>query len=467
LFFAAAIGKTAVGLLQQAPGGAGCFGEDRKVAEPAETTPMKRALALSTLALAASAACAQSSVQIYGIVDAGVQRVTGYRQGTDTALVSGIMEGSRFGLRGNEDMGGGWRAIFTLENRTELNNGTLGNRPISGAQLPDRIADARLLIPALCPVATPSGPNGLPTCGIQAAVSGVNANLAAGGLGVNIRGGFWDRQAFVGLVTPFGGFLAGRQYTPGYEVTATFDVMGTQSSLAAGQVASFPSSVDIRVDNALQYRIVLGGLTASAMYAFGGVSGNNSASRLVGVNAIYRAGPFAVGLGHNQRNNELGQKSLKSTVAGASMDIGPGKLSGLYATITDDNPSGLSGIATSLTPLVGAAAAGAVQNAYIQAIRLDGKLAHIGYRLTSGVHTVYVAYSAYNDARPANADTASYGAAYTYALSKRTDLNAVYTHFDNKNLAQAAPGQAGFLGGVTKSAGTDANSLAVGVRHRF
>ena len=71
------------------------------------------------------------------------------------------------------------------------------------------------------------------------------------------------------------------------------------------------------------------------------------------------------------------------------------------------------------------------------------------------------------DRRAANADVASYGAAYSYALSKRTDINVVLTHFDNKNLAQAAPGQAGFLGGVTKSAGTDSNSLALGVRHRF
>jgi hypothetical protein len=149
------------------------------------------------------------------------------------------------------------------------------------------------------------------------------------------------------------------------------------------------------------------------------------------------------------------------------MDIGPGKLSGLYATFKDDNPSGLSGIATGLTPLVGAAAAAAVQNAYIQAIRFDGKLSHIGYRLTSGVHTVYVAYSNYNDARPANADTSSYGAAYTYSLSKRTDLNAVFTHFDNKNLGQSAPGQAGFLGGFTSAAGVDSNSVAFGVRHRF
>ena len=415
---------------------------------------MKRFLVPTLIAAACGAAMAQSAptVTLYGIVDVGVQRVSGYKQGTDTSLVSGIMEGSRFGLRGNEDLGGGWRALFTMENRTEANNGTLGNRPLSGAQLPDRVSQASLM--------------GLPAA-LQPAVSGVGSSLASGAFGVNIRGGFWDRQLYVGLVTPYGAVLAGRQYTPGYEVSATFDTLGTQSSLAAGQVASFPSSIEIRTDNTLQYRIQLGGLTASAMYAFGGVTGNNKASRFVGMMAMYRMGDFAVGLGQNTRNNELGQKSLVSTVFGASAVIGPGTLSGLYATVKDNNPSGLSGIATSLTPAVGSAAATLVQSAFIQALRQDGKLMHIGYKLPLGVHTMYVAYSSYNDSRPANADTASYGVAYTYSLSKRTDLNAVATHFNNKGLGQAAPGQAGFLGGVTASAGTDSNSIAFGVRHRF
>ena len=415
---------------------------------------MKRFLVPTLIAAACGAVMAQSAptVTLYGIVDVGVQRVSGYKQGTDTSLVSGIMEGSRFGLRGNEDLGGGWRALFTMENRTEANNGTLGNRPLSGAQLPDRVSQASLM--------------GLPAA-LQPAVSGVGSSLASGAFGVNIRGGFWDRQLYVGLVTPYGAVLAGRQYTPGYEVSATFDTLGTQSSLAAGQVASFPSSIEIRTDNTLQYRIQLGGLTASAMYAFGGVTGNNKASRFVGMMAMYRMGDFAVGLGQNTRNNELGQKSLVSTVFGASAVIGPGTLSGLYATVKDNNPSGLSGIATSLTPAVGSAAATLVQSAFIQALRQDGKLMHIGYKLPLGVHTMYVAYSSYNDSRAANADTASYGVAYTYSLSKRTDLNAVATHFNNKGLGQAAPGQAGFLGGVTASAGTDSNSIAFGVRHRF
>ena len=66
-----------------------------------------------------------------------------------------------------------------------------------------------------------------------------------------------------------------------------------------------------------------------------------------------------------------------------------------------------------------------------------------------------------------NADVASYGMAYSYALSPRTDLNAVITRFENTGLGQAAPGGAGYLGGVTASAGTDSTSLALGIRHRF
>jgi predicted porin len=429
--------------------------DDRAV----ETNMTKTGFVLSALALAMSGAWAQSpasSVTLYGIVDAGVVHTTGVSN--KKQLVSGIMEGSRFGLRGNEDIGGGYRAIFTLENRTELNNGTLGNRPPSGTQLPDRFADASLLVPALCP-AQP--------CAIQAAVSQVNNNLATAALGVNLRGGFWDRQAFVGLVTPFGAILAGRQYTPAYEISATFDALGTQSSLSAGQVASFPASTEIRIDNALQYRIVLGGLTASAMYGFGNVSGNSKANRFGGAMVMYKAGPISVGLGHNQRNNDIGQKSLRSSIVGASADIGPGTLSGLYATFEDDNPSGVSTLATTLAPAVGATAASVLQQAYTNALRLDGRLAHIGYKMPIGVHTLYLAYSSYDDKRSFDTDTSSYGAVFTYALSKRTDFNLVLTHFDNKGLAQAAPGQAGFLGGFTTSAGTDSNSLALGVRHRF
>ncbi|MDH4061536.1 MAG: porin, partial [Aquincola sp.] len=276
--------------------------------------------------------------------------------------------------------------------------------------------------------------------------------------------------AYVGLVTPFGAILLGRQYTPAYEINANFDIMGTQSALSAGQVASVPASVDIRVSNAIQYRIVLGGLTAGAMYSLGDpsvVTGNTKANRFGGAMVMYKTGPYAVGVGYNQRNNDIGQKSLRSTLVGASMQIGPGTVSAMYGEIKDDNPSGVATIATSLTPLVGSAGATLVQGAFTNALRQDGTLLHLGYKMPIGGDTLYVSYSSYNDKRAPDADVASYGVAYTYALSKRTDINAVLAHFNNKNLAQAAPGQAGFLGGFTKSAGTDATSVALGIRHRF
>jgi predicted porin len=429
-------------------------------------------IALGSIALAGAAAAqsSPSTLSLYGLVDAGVVHTTGLATNKNH-LVSGIMEGSRFGLRGNEDIGGGFRALFVMEHRLELNNGTTSNRPPTGAQTPDRLTDARLLLPALCPAATPVSPTtGLPLCPVQTAVSGVAAGIGQT-LGVNLPGRFWDRQVYVGLVTPVGGVLLGRQYTPAYEINAQFDIMGTQSSLSAGQVASVPASVDIRVSNAVQYRIVLGGLTASAMYAFGGNAANTKADRFGGAMVMYKTGPFAAGLGYNQRNNDVGQKSLQSLIAGASMQLGNGTLSALYGQIEDDAPSGVSQISSlilSQTPTPPALVAGAVQNAFTEALKQDGRLMHIGYKMAiGGAHTLYVAYSTYDDKRPANADVTSYGAAFTYALSKRTDLNAVYAHFDNKNLAQAAPGQAGFLGGFTRSAGTDSNSVALGVRHRF
>ncbi len=410
---------------------------------------MKKAFTVAALALAAPVAMAQTTVQMYGVLDAGVSRVTGLRGGSQNAVVSGIMDGSRLGLKGSEDLGGGWRALFTIEHRLEVDTGGLSNRPGSGSQLPDRLSQAELLglFPAL-----------------QPAVTGV-ADLIGSSVGVNLDGRFWDRQAYVGVVTPVGAILAGRQYTPAYEVAASFDTLETQSSLSAGQVGSFPPTIDIRLSNTLAYRIVVGPVSAALMVGAG--EGSATTGRFFGGNVIYRADAFAFGAAYNQRENELGQKSLTTAVIGGSAKVGPGTLVGQYAMIEDDNPSALSGIAAALTPLTGAPTALVVQNAFVNAFKQDSRLYHVGYRLPLGAHKVYLAYSHLDDRRGSDADTASFGAVFTYAFSLRTDLNLALTRFTNKNLAQAAPGQAGSLGGVTASAGTDSNAMAVGLRHRF
>ncbi len=406
--------------------------------------------------LSTSAAIAQSTVTIYGIVDAGYNRVSGLRQGTVSTIASGIMEGSRFGLRGTEDLGGGYKAIFTLENRFEADTGSVTNRANSGTQLPDRLSQASRL--------------GLNTA-FQTALDSLNTTLG-GSVGVNTAGNLFDRQAFMGLITPYGAVTLGRQYTPGYLVGATFDASQTQSSLAAGQVGSFPPTFDIRLSNTVQYGIQYAGVTATLMYGAGEAASatvGDSASRFVGGMVIYKGAGYSVGFGHNRRNNELGRKSLTNNVIGATVDVGPGTLYGQYATIKDENPSGLSTISTNTTLVnaVGSANALTIQNAYINGFRQDANLMHIGYRMTTGPHTWVVAYNRLNDKRPNDADTSSYGATYTYALSKRTNLNAVLTRFNNKGLGQTAPGGNGFLGGVTSSAGVDSTNIAFGIRHTF
>jgi predicted porin len=392
---------------------------------------------------------AQSSVTIYGVADVGVTSTSGLRNGTLRQVSSGIMDGSRLGVRGSEDLGGGWRALFTMEHRMEMDTGGLSNRPPSGTQLPDRVVRASAL--------------GLPSA-FQPVVSAVASSIG-NTVGVNLAGNFWDRQVYVGLVTPVGAVLAGRQYTPAYEAFANFDTTATQSSLSAGQVAAIPAGIDIRVSNALSYRMQMGGFSAAAMFAAS--EGSSATGRLAGVNAMYKGAGYSLGFGHNTRENERGDTSLRSSLLGATLDVGPGRISALVATIKDDNPTGLSGIAASVTPSVGAANAAIIQGAFTNAFKQDGRLSHVGYRLTQGVHTAYVAYSRFDDRRAANSDTRSYGVAYSYAFSKRTDVNAVVTRFDNSGSGQTAPGGAGFIGGFTASAGTDSTGVALGLRHRF
>lgn len=416
-------------------------------------------VAAAVLGCMATAAMAQetptSSVTLYGLADVGFNHVSGLKQGSVTQLASGIMEGSRWGLKGSEDLGGGLKAIFTLENRFEIDNGSVSNTPASGTQLPDRASVATQM--------------GLPAQ-LQPLVTGADAVIGSR-IGVNnVDKNLFDRQAYAGLITPVGAITAGRQYTPGYLASASFDSMKTESSLALGQLVSVPASFTIRVSNSLQYAIKTGGLTATAMYALGEVAGNSSAKRLLGAMTTYKGEGFGVGVGYNTQKNELGQKSLTNAILGASADLGPGTLSTMFATIKDDHPADLSTIAAALMASNSAVTLGqatAVQNAFINTFKQHSNLFHIGYRMTMGPHTTTVAYNTMNDKTAANADRSSYGVAYTYALSKRTDLNAVLTRFNNKNTSQIAPGGNGFLGGVTASAGTDSTNVAFGIRHRF
>lgn len=411
------------------------------------------------LTFLAATSHAQSSLQIYGLVDAGWTHVTNVKgTGTLQQISSGVMEGSRLGFKGTEDLGGGYKTVFALESRFESNTGGLGNKPLSGNQLPDHFTAPGLGLTSSNPELSAAYAGG---------VSAVNGLLTSG-LGVNTSNNLFDRQAYVGLVTPVGAVLAGRQYTPAYEIVGTFDSMHSESALAAGQIAAFPTTIDIRLSNTVQYRVQQGGWSAALMYGTSDTA-TPARKRFYGANLIYKGSGFALGAGYNTRQNELDQKALTNTSLGASVELGPGTLSALYARNEDAHPAGLSGISSALiaaNPALTPVAAN-IQNAYINAFKQDAHLFHIGYRVPMGVHTVTVSYNRLDDTTSRNADARSYGVAYTYSLSKRTDVSAVVARVDNSAQAQVLLGGNAYIGGFTQATGVDSNSLALSVRHRF
>lgn len=84
----------------------------------------KNLIALAVLA-ASGVASAQSSVTLYGIVDAyvGSAKTAGVRT---TAIQSGGVSGDRFGFKGSEDLGGGLKANFVLEQGFNIDTGAQG-----------------------------------------------------------------------------------------------------------------------------------------------------------------------------------------------------------------------------------------------------------------------------------------------------------------------------------------------------
>lgn len=85
----------------------------------------RSALVLTAFALCSTATQAQSSVTLYGSVDAGVTYVNNERGAHNVRVDSGNRSPDRWGLRGVEDLGDGLRAIFALENGFNLDDGTM------------------------------------------------------------------------------------------------------------------------------------------------------------------------------------------------------------------------------------------------------------------------------------------------------------------------------------------------------
>lgn len=246
-------------------------------------------LAIMTLAVGAAfsmSAHAQSNVQIYGIADAGVEYVNKVRTGgpgsdTDSVLrlQSGNASASRIGFRGVEDLGGGLKAVFNLENGFAIDAGT--------------------------------------------ATQG---------------GRLFGRTAYVGLGGAFGEIQLGRQSNAIFEFGLKFDPLsGMRYSTTV-----FDASYAGRADNAVKYAGKFGGANVKAQYSFGAdgsiagggeVAGAYKVGKEMGVQGDYQIGAVTVGAAYDRQNGTsvaTASNTNERTVVGATWNLKPVKLFAAY-----------------------------------------------------------------------------------------------------------------------------------------
>jgi predicted porin len=299
---------------------------------------------------------AQSSVTVYGIADAGLMKSTG----TPMKLVSGIADGSRIGFKGTEDIGGGWKAIFNLEARVELDNGT---------QSPTLLNDNQGQFLTKNMTALPAS--------LLTTVK--KAFQVPGSAAVNPEKALFDRTSMVGLITPAGAILLGRMYTPGYEVFAAADAFesgttGQWGTITGGNAGFTALGADIRSQKSIQYRVAdpKTGLGGSLMYGVKGSGYLGRYNKFNGAAVTYKANGFDVGIGYNRGYDQGDAVSLTSTTIGGSYTYGDYKF---FAGIHDQrNKNSVllreyigawdASIAPGLVPL-GAATAAALRNVFV------------------------------------------------------------------------------------------------------
>jgi predicted porin len=235
----------------------------------------KSLLALAVLGAFAGAASAQSSVTIYGVVDASIDRIDTGSTST-TALDSGNNAANRIGFKGVEDLGNGLKAEFLLENGFEDNG----------------------------------------------AAKNVDGSVGA-----------FSRLAYLGLDGGFGKVRLGRQNSPIKEAVSKFDTFGS-SGMVNGVDFLNGGGVTERVSNQIAWiSNNYGGFQGEIGYRFGETAGDSGANRGYGAQLGYANGPLSVQFGYDNQNTNDGlgvDADQKDWLLGASYDFGGFKLHGSY-----------------------------------------------------------------------------------------------------------------------------------------
>ncbi len=235
----------------------------------------KSLLALAALTAFAGAASAQSSVTLFGIVDAAYARVSAGGKSA-TGITNSGFNSSRLGFRGVEDLGGGLRAGFWLE-------GQLFNDVGQGSN----------------------------------ATTGFN----------------FLRRSTLSLMGGFGELRIGRDYTPHFWNTTVYDPFGTNGigqSNTLGMIgaasATANGSAAVRADNTIGYFLpAMGGITGQVMIGFGeqlSNAANKDQNDMYGFRVGYAAGPLSAHYGYGKVKGSTSGNDVTYSNIGASYNLG-------------------------------------------------------------------------------------------------------------------------------------------------
>jgi len=243
----------------------------------------KSLLALAALTAFAGAASAQSSVTLFGIVDAAYAHVSAGGRSASGITNSGL-NSSRLGFRGVEDMGGGLRAVFWIEGALSNDDG-------------------------------------------------------------NAAGQTWQRRSTVALQGNFGEVRLGRDYTASFWNLTIYDPFGTNGvgsnntigmlgAVRLGAGAAAPNNAGaVRLNNTISYYLPggLGGFRGQVQVAFGENTGGVKTNNYFGFRVGYGAGPVSVDYAYGNTKGAIGASGVKYNNLGVSFDMGAVKPMFLWA----------------------------------------------------------------------------------------------------------------------------------------
>lgn len=375
---------------------------------------MKKTLAIAACAAGyACAAHAQSSVALYGVINAGFSYASNQHGNSGVSATSGDLQGSHWGFIGAEDLGGGAKAIFRLENGFNLMNGT----------------------------ATQNGRE-------------------------------FGYQAYVGLDDQrLGRVTLGRQYD------SVVDFLAPLHKPVSNNLAAHPYDNDnlnhgFRVNNSVKYSNEwFGGLRVSGLYGFSNDAGEFANNRAWSAGTSYAMGNLKIAAAYLQVNNTAGSNTdgavtlsdrtfiaaLQRTFgAGATYQAGTAKIDFLWTRSQFDGLKTINGIGSLGITQTNANA------------RFDNFEINTMYRFTpawtlTGAYT-YTAGKLDNRQGNFHPKWNEVSLLLDYACSKRTDVyaEALYQH-----LASNGSGLTADINRQSPASGDAQTVLALGIRHRF